>query len=168
MKIVVMSDSHGDKETVAAVSALPADAIVHCGDSELSANDPLVGDIHIVKGNCDRDSRFPDSLFIEVGNKRMLIVHGHEHDCKRTLLPLFYSAKEQEADIVLFGHSHLYGAELQDGVLFVNPGSTLLPRAGKEPTFAEIEWDDVDSYKVSFKNMDFEIVNSVEIKKYLK
>lgn len=27
MKLVVMSDSHGDKETVKAVSALPADAI---------------------------------------------------------------------------------------------------------------------------------------------
>ncbi|MDW0118132.1 metallophosphoesterase [Sporosarcina thermotolerans] len=163
MKIVVMSDSHGDKETVSAVSALSADAKFHCGDSELSAEDPLLSKMHIVRGNCDSDLRFQKSLIIEIGNKRILTVHGHEHDCKRTLLPLFYSAKEHEADIVLFGHSHLYGAELQDGILFVNPGSTLLPRAGKEPTFAEIEWDDVGGCKVSFKNMDFEIVDSVEL-----
>lgn len=164
MKIIVMSDSHGDKETVATVSALPADSIFHCGDSELSVEDPLLSGMHIVRGNCDRDVRFPNSIIIEIGNKRILTVHGHEHDCKRTLLPLFYSAKEQAADIVLFGHSHSYGAELQDGILFVNPGSTLLPRAGKEPTFAEIEWDDEDSYSVSFKNMDFRIVDLIELK----
>ena len=36
MKIVVMSDSHGDTETVKTVSSLSADATFHCGDSELS------------------------------------------------------------------------------------------------------------------------------------
>ena len=59
MKIVVMSDSHGDKETVKAVSALSADATFHCGDSELSFDDPVLHTMHKVRGNCDRDARFP-------------------------------------------------------------------------------------------------------------
>jgi len=162
MKILVLSDSHGDKETVKTVSALQADAIFHCGDSELSSDDPILRNLHIVKGNCDRDFRFPDSVIVEVGDKKIWMVHGHEHDCKRTMLPLYYGAQEIGADIVLFGHSHSYAAELREGILFVNPGSTLLPRAGKQPTFAEIEWG--DSYRISFKNMDMETVITVEMK----
>lgn len=162
MKIIVMSDSHGDKETVKAVSALQADAVFHCGDSELSWDDPILHNIHIVKGNCDRDQRFPDSVIVEVGNRKIWMVHGHEHDCKRTMLPLYYGAQELGADIVLFGHSHSYAAELREGILFVNPGSTLLPRAGKQPTFAEIEWD--GSYRILFKNMDLETIITAEMK----
>ena len=154
MKIIVMSDSHGDKETVRAVSALPADAIIHCGDSELSAEEPVLQGLHIVRGNCDRDLRFPQSLVVEVGDKRVFVVHGHEHDCKRTLLPLYYAAQEVQADIVLFGHSHLYGTEMKEGILFLNPGSTLLPRGGNEATFAMIEWD--ETIRISFKNLFLE------------
>lgn len=162
MKIIVMSDSHGDKETVKAVSALQADAVFHCGDSELSREDPVLENIHIVKGNCDRDQRFPDSVIVEVGNRKIWMVHGHEHDCKRTMLPMYYGAQEIGADIVLFGHSHSYAAELREGILFVNPGSTLLPREGKQPTFAEIEWN--GGYRILFKNMAFETVVTVEMK----
>ncbi|MFC5603910.1 metallophosphoesterase [Sporosarcina koreensis] len=162
MKIIVMSDSHGDEETVKTVSALQADAIFHCGDSELSRDNPVLQNIHIVKGNCDRDHRFPDSVIVEVGNRKIWMVHGHEHDCKRTMLPLYYGAQEMGADIVLFGHSHSYAAELREGILFVNPGSTLLPRSGKQPTFAEIEWD--GGYRILFKNMAMETVITVEMK----
>jgi len=162
MKIIVLSDSHGDKETVKAVSALQADAIFHCGDSELSWDDPILQNLHIVKGNCDRDLRFPDSIVVEVGDKKVWMVHGHEHDCKRSMLPLYYEAQELGVDIVLFGHSHSYGAELSEGILFVNPGSTLLPRAGKQPTFAEIEWE--DGYRISFKNMAMETIITVDMK----
>lgn len=177
MKIIVMSDSHGDKETVKAVSALPAEAIFHCGDSELSHDDPLLHNLHIVRGNCDRDERFPESLLVEVGGKRILVVHGHEHDCKRSMLPLYYDTLERQADIVLFGHSHLYGAEMKEGILFLNPGSTLLPRGGKEPTFAEIEWGHLNSsnplesdqtLRITFKNLRFETIQSVEMKNYAK
>lgn len=162
MKIVVMSDSHGDKETVAAVSALSADAVFHCGDSELSVDDPVVASCHIVRGNCDRDVRFPSSVVEDVQGKKILVVHGHEHDVKRSLLPLYYAVQEQEADVVLFGHSHLYGAEMKNGILFVNPGSTMQPRGGKEATYAVIEW--VETVRVTFKNMAHETVDAVEIK----
>ncbi|MHC8517239.1 metallophosphoesterase [Sporosarcina sp. ITBMC105] len=187
MKIIVMSDSHGDVETVKTVSALPADTIFHCGDSELSLDDPLLHNIHVVRGNCDRDGRFPESLLVEVGDKRIFVLHGHEHDCKRSMLPLYYEALERQADIVLFGHSHLYGAEMKEGILFVNPGSTLLPRGGNEPSFVEIEWDhevedlayegvsnDVntleneETLRVTIKNLQLKIIHSVEMKNYAR
>ncbi|HJF30842.1 MAG TPA: metallophosphoesterase [Sporosarcina psychrophila] len=163
MKIVVMSDSHGDKETVKAVSALSADATFHCGDSELSFDDSNLQTMHKVRGNCDRDARFPASVVVEVEGKTVLVVHGHEHDVKQSLMRLYYYAKELGVDVVLFGHSHLYGAEMKDGILFVNPGSTKQPRGEKVATYAIVEWD--ESVRVTFKNMAFETVDFMEIKK---
>lgn len=162
MKLVVMSDSHGDMEAVKSIAGLSADASFHCGDSEGSFSDPAFGSMHKVRGNCDTDPAFPKSVIVSVGGKKIFAVHGHKHNVKQSLLELYYSAKEQQADIVLFGHSHLYGAEMKDGILFVNPGSTLMPRGGKAPTYAVIEWD--DSVRVIFKNMDNEVVEAVEIK----
>ena len=39
---------------------------------------------------------------------------------------LKYKAEEVNADIVCFGHSHVLGAEVIDGRLFLNPGSIRL------------------------------------------
>lgn len=161
MKLIIMSDSHGDKGTVKVVSALSADAHFHCGDSELSFNDPSFGSMHKVQGNCDFDPDFPSEVIVSVGEKTILMVHGHNHDVRSSLMGLYYAAKEKKADIVLFGHSHLYGAEMKDGILFVNPGSTRLPRGGKAATYAMIEWD--DSVQVEFRDMAHEVVDSVNL-----
>ena len=120
--------------------------------------------MHAVRGNCDYDERFPSSLLIDVQGKSVLVVHGHEHDVKQSLLGLYYNAQETEADIVLFGHSHLYGAEMKEGILFLNPGSTKLPRGGKEASYAVVDWD--ETVQVSFKNMTHETVDSIIIKKF--
>lgn len=162
MKIAVMSDSHGDEETVKIVSSLSADAFFHCGDSELSFNNPVLSKMHKVRGNCDYDTEFPASILTSIGEKKIFVVHGHEHNVKKSLMKIYYSAIEKGADFVLFGHSHLYGAEIKDGILFVNPGSVLLPRGGKEPTYAVIEWD--QSVRVTFKNLSHNVIDQIEIK----
>ncbi len=162
MKIVVMSDSHGDIETVKTVSSISADAYFHCGDSELLAGNPLWDNIYKVRGNCDFDINFPKEVIVSVGDKLIMMVHGHEHAVKKSLMELYYRAKENDVDVVLFGHSHLYGAEMKDGILFLNPGSTMQPRGGKPPTYAVIEWE--DSPIVTFKNMSHEVVEQREMK----
>ena len=163
MKIVVMSDSHGDKETVKAVSALSADGTFHCGDSELLFDDPILQTMHRVRGNCDRDARYPETVVVEIQGKTVLAVHGHEHNVKHSLMGLYYYAQEIGVDIVLFGHSHLYGAEMKDGILFLNPGSTMQPRGGKDATYAVVEWD--ETLRVTFKNNVHETVDFIELKK---
>ena len=162
MKIIVMSDSHGDEETVKTVYALSADAHFHCGDSELLAENPFLDAMHKVRGNCDFYSRFPKEVLVSVGGKLILAVHGHEHNIKESLMELYYRAKEKGVDLVLFGHSHLYGAEMKDGILFVNPGSTMQPRGGKCATYAVVEWD--ESPLVTFKNMAHEVVDWTDLK----
>ncbi|WP_153733479.1 metallophosphoesterase [Sporosarcina obsidiansis] len=163
MKIIVLSDSHGDTATVQQIAALPADATFHCGDSELPVDHPLIKGLHIVRGNCDRDRQLPASVSVKVGDESVFVVHGHEHDVKRSLLALSYAAAEQQASIVLFGHSHLYGAEMIGGVLFVNPGSTTQPRGGREATYAVIEAE--ETYTVSFYNMNNQLVDQTVLEK---
>ena len=62
--IIVMSDSHGDREIVEDIKKTyqgKVDAIFHNGDSELPSSDPVwEGGIHVVRGNCDYDNQYCD------------------------------------------------------------------------------------------------------------
>ena len=153
MKILVISDTHGDKHRMEHVIAnnQDVDLIIHCGDSELEAAYFDNKEIQIVRGNCDFDEHYPEERILELNQERFLVVHGHKHNVKSTLMPLFYRAKEVEATVVCFGHSHLLGAELQDGILFVNPGSLTNPRGRKEKSYALLEKND-SNWIVTFFN----------------
>ncbi|SER88829.1 metallophosphoesterase family protein [Psychrobacillus sp. OK032] len=141
MKILVMSDTHRDTETMGRVLEhwTDVDAVIHCGDSELAATYFESKPVHIVRGNCDFDDGFPEEVVIDLGNEKILVVHGHKHQVKTTLMPLKYRAEEVQASIVCFGHSHLIGAEYQKGVLYINPGSLHKPRGRKEKSYAIVE-----------------------------
>lgn len=160
MKIIVMSDSHGDLTTIEHIMNKTGDAHFHCGDSEIAADDSVFQAAYKVRGNCDMDQNFPQEVEAIVDGKKVWMVHGHEHHVKHSLTTIFYEAREKEVNIVLFGHSHLYGAEMKDGILFVNPGSTLLPRGGNPPTYAEIKWS--DDVTVTIKNLDDEVMQTAK------
>ncbi|ATP41346.1 YfcE family phosphodiesterase [Solibacillus sp. R5-41] len=140
MKLVVMSDTHGDAEVIERVRSYHTDAqkVIHCGDSELPFTHPNLQGVERVKGNCDADPNFLDELLFQVADERIYVTHGHLFDVKNSPMRLAYRAKEVGATIVCFGHSHVLGAELIDGTLFVNPGSLLKPRRLKEKTFMTI------------------------------
>ncbi len=130
MKILVVSDSHGDRQIIASVVKRyeqQVDGIFHCGDSELKLDDPLISHLHIVKGNMDL-ADFAPAEVEEVDNHRILLTHGHLQGVNDGLLNLKLYAKSKAADIVLFGHTHQLGVALDQGILFVNPGSISFPR----------------------------------------
>ncbi|MGD7007701.1 metallophosphoesterase family protein [Metabacillus sp. 84] len=144
MKVLIMSDSHGWTEEVAKVADRHKDeisAVIHCGDSELQADDPAVGSMWIVGGNCDFDARLPEELLKEAGPHRFLIVHGHLHSVKSSLMTLKDKAREAGAQIACFGHTHIAGSEMTDNILFINPGSLRLPRVRPERSYAIIQLD---------------------------
>jgi len=141
MKILVMSDTHGDEEIIRHVreANLNVDAIFHCGDSELSPDNESLEDVHVVQGNCDWRDSFLEEKLIELSGVRIFITHGQLYDVKRALMPIKYKAEEMNADVVLFGHSHLLGAETDQGVLFLNPGSLKQPRGRREKSYAILQ-----------------------------
>lgn len=162
MKILVMSDTHRDTETMERVMDYwsGVDAVIHCGDSELDASYFENKSVHIVRGNCDFDEGFPEEVIFELENETILIVHGHKHQVKSTLMPLKYRAEEVQASIVCFGHSHLLGAELQNGILYINPGSLHKPRGRKEKSYAIVEKVE-HSWRVKFYSSEHVILESL-------
>ena len=140
MKLLVMSDTHGDAEVIKQVKGYhkDADKMIHCGDSELPYDHPAMQDLERVKGNCDHDRNYLEEIIFKVGDERVYVTHGHLYDVKQSPMKLVYRAKELGANIVCFGHSHVLGAEYIDDIFFVNPGSLKKPRRIKEKSFVTI------------------------------
>lgn len=168
MKVLIISDSHGNKELVTKVKERHSDevnAIIHCGDSELPKNSSEMNDFLAVRGNCDYDTLYPEVLVEDIETTRLLITHGHLHQVKTTLMPLKYKAEEVNANIVCFGHSHIAGAEMVDHVLFINPGSILLPRMTTKKTYVILEVTKTE-YIVHYYNDLGDIVQSYTFNKH--
>ncbi|MEJ9149952.1 metallophosphoesterase [Bacillus smithii] len=148
MKLLVVSDSHGDTEILKDLKARyeqEMDAMFHCGDSELPADSEVMKGYIVVRGNCDMDDRYPYDIVEEIKGKRIFMTHGHRYDVKASFSKLKQKAKANKADFVFFGHSHQAVAEKIGETLFLNPGSILLPRGRKERTYAIVELDGDDS-----------------------
>lgn len=159
MKILVMSDTHGDAAIIQEVKKqnLDVDAIFHCGDSELPFDASELKDVYKVRGNCDYDMNFPTEVIKEINGETIFTTHGHLFGVKSNLNALSFRAREVGADVVLFGHSHILGVELVDEILYVNPGSLLLPRGRKEKSYAIIEKTG-NSWSVSFYTEEKQII----------
>ena len=129
MRILVISDTHGDFFSLKhALDAQPnAEVIIFCGDGseqytflkQTLPDKTVIG----VRGNCDWSSKLPSTEIAEVGGKRIFITHGHLYNAKFTFINLIEAAREQNADILLFGHTHQAVTDYYEGLHIMNPGS---------------------------------------------
>ncbi|QKS71965.1 metallophosphoesterase [Paenalkalicoccus suaedae] len=141
MKTLILSDSHGWTDEVAEITARHQDvqAVIHCGDSELSADEKAIQGMNIVAGNCDMHHDFPEEWTGEIGGLRFFVGHGHLLQVKSTEMNLLYKAEEAEADIACFGHTHVAVATEEKGRILINPGSVRLPREYPVGTYVILE-----------------------------
>lgn len=131
MKYLVVSDNHGDRDVLVDLAETyreKVDKLFHCGDSELDPNDVLWNDFIVVKGNCDYDPEFPDTIVEKNETDTIFMTHGHLANVRSGLTTLALQANQANANIVLFGHTHEIGCEVRANVLYLNPGSIRLPR----------------------------------------
>ena len=130
MKILLVSDTHGrDEHLEEALEIEKPDFLCHMGDVEGSedyirmiANCPLA----MVSGNNDfwtRNNLFPDERFFNLEGKNFFLTHGHKYHVKSGLDFLKKTASEKEADIVLYGHTHIKNLVWDNDCLILNPGS---------------------------------------------
>lgn len=140
--LIVMSDSHGDREIVAEIKERyrgKVSAIFHNGDSELPATDSLWQDIRVVQGNCDWTEAYPETLVTQLDGVRIAQTHGHLQHINVMWDRLHFFAQEAQADICLYGHLHRAAAWREGDIVFVNPGSVTQPRgAVQEKLYAAI------------------------------
>jgi len=129
-KILVVSDSHGDRKILEEIYEKyqnKVDFFFHNGDSELKPNDQLWQNFFVVGGNVDC-SGFKNEQTIKIGMDTFFQTHGHLYNVSFSLQNLISAALENQVDIVLFGHLHKIICEKRKGILLVNPGSILNPR----------------------------------------
>lgn len=141
-KVLIVSDSHGltkELEVLRERHLHEVDVMIHCGDSQLMPDEEPITGYLTVMGNCDFGG-YPLETMTEVSNRKIFITHGHRYSVKTSLLNLKYKAEELGANIVCFGHSHVLGAEIIGGILFLNPGSIRLPRERMEKTYMILEF----------------------------
>ncbi len=125
-RILVMSDSHGNLNNImrAVKTAKEVDYIFHLGDFDKDAQ--MLESEHTVfavRGNCDIGSNQVAERIEIIDGIKILALHGAKQRVKESLLALSLYAKEKQADIALFGHTHMPTEQYSDGVLLYNPGS---------------------------------------------
>ncbi len=144
-RILIFSDTHGYIDPCVRLMSAGdrADAVIHAGDSARDAQDlkyafPEIP-VYYVRGNNDFLSGAPDKLAVTIGGKKILIVHGHIERVKYdlTLSELTAKGEKTNADLVVFGHTHIPRTEYRGKMIIINPGSVRFSR-----TYAVAEIDD--------------------------
>ena len=76
------------------------------------------------------------NIRLQVGNRRVLLVHGSPRRINeyvyedRPQWSLEHIAQSSQADVLIFGHTHLPYVKQVGSVLFINPGSAGKPKDG--------------------------------------
>ncbi|MDR2006161.1 MAG: YfcE family phosphodiesterase, partial [Acidaminococcales bacterium] len=135
MLIGVTGDTHGD---TAALRRLAARADVsewlHTGDfyrDALFLRELSGLPVEAVAGNNDFAlDHFAYNKIILRGGSKIWLTHGHKY---RDLLA---ENQRMNADIIVYGHTHVPDIFRREGVLFINPGSPAFPRRGSAKGYA--------------------------------
>lgn len=145
MQIVVVADVHGNDGALWQVMLAHPDVshVFFLGDGvreyETVADMETHRSFHIVSGNCDWAGGYPTVGIETLGGKRIVFMHGHTKHVKQTLEPALALAREMEADLLLFGHTHCQAVKKDGKVLACNPGSL-----GFNGTYAVLSWENKD------------------------
>lgn len=150
MSILILSDTHGLRHEVnKVVSRHQAEQIFHCGDFCVDRRHEPFQRMKLVRGNCDIDTTVPEEALTSWRNLRIYQTHGHLYNVKSSLLKLQYRAEETNANVILFGHSHMPVCAVIRDILFINPGSLQMPRGFRVPTYVILEELAADSEQVT-------------------
>lgn len=162
--LIVMSDSHGDREIVEEIKQHyygKVDALFHNGDSELLGTDTIWEGIYVVGGNCDYSSDYDLDSIVQLNDLKIIQTHGHLYNINFTWQKLDLLAQQEDADLCFYGHLHCPAAWKNGKTIFVNPGSVSQPRGEvTEKLYAKIEVTD-DKIRVSFLTLDHNIYPSL-------
>ena len=138
MKILLVSDSHGDWQTLDRLANTypDMDLYLHAGDSEQDewSIKPFIS----VRGNCDHYYDFPNFLVIPSPYGNIYVQHT----------PFVSNSviAKHNAKIVIHGHTHTRRNEKKNGILYINHGAISYARDKYDGSYAivEIEKDHVD------------------------
>lgn len=141
MQLVVVSDSHGRNEVFPKLRELypNASAYLLLGDSE--TDEYSLDGFASVQGNNDAYGLFPPHLILDLDGVRIYMTHGDRIPRMGMIDRFLVKAKEENCQLFLFGHTHIYEVHQKDGVTILNPGSIQQNRDGSNPSYALVTLD---------------------------
>jgi uncharacterized protein len=132
-RLGVLADTHASGGRAAMLdpvidffSRSEVDLLLHAGDvGQVSLLDRLrqIAPVAAVRGNADPldlIEALPDRVWIDAGNRQLLLIHGHHG---KTALTMARSLVADDVDLIVFGHSHKPLMERQGTTILFNPGS---------------------------------------------
>lgn len=147
MKVLIVSDTHGRDRYLFQVlqKVSPIDLMIHLGDYggteeyiKSIANCP----VEMISGNNDFFKGYPKEKVIKIGNYTVYLTHGHRYGVYYNTSQVKEAAKIRQADIVMFGHTHVPMIDLKDDIWAINPGSIALPRqSNRIPSYIIMDID---------------------------
>lgn len=127
MKLLIVSDSHGDTSYLSEIIQRHNLETLHLGDSEIPKD---MFNMRMVRGNSYYDYNMPIDISFKVEEKTIYMTHGHIYDVYNGLTALSLKAQSVNAKYCLFGHTHVPMYAERHGIIFINPGSISRPRNG--------------------------------------
>ncbi|MVP02397.1 metallophosphoesterase family protein [Paenibacillus lutrae] len=167
MRIGILSDTHmrraAGKLPEAVIQGLSGvDLILHAGDwtsPEVIEWVKEIAPVESVLGNNDGPDiaeYFGRTKIVSAGGKRIGLVHGDRGPGKSTEQRALLTFRDEQPDIIVFGHSHIPHHEYVDGILLFNPGSPWDKRW--QPRFSygiiAIESEKIEARHVFFDSRD--------------
>jgi putative phosphoesterase len=121
VEVGVISDTHGLLRPEAERALLGVDLILHAGDvgaPEILIRLRAIAPVFAVRGNIDTApwaAELPPTIVVECGNVTFYMLHN--------LRDLDLKPQAAGFRAIISGHTHQPQQTLQDGVLYLNPGS---------------------------------------------
>ena len=130
MTILVTGDSHGDSESISDLLCIyknQVDAAVHLGNTPhdlLQFKDEYPHLVfHAIIGNWDSNTDGAhEDLLLKINGKRVALTHGDRYGVKSGTDRIVEYAQRKNADVCLYGHTHIETKFEIGGILFLNPG----------------------------------------------
>lgn len=176
MKILVVSDSHMEKDAIDLILKTfdDIDLYLHCGDIVLDKT--VYPMFHTVKGNHDSED-YPLFEIVEADHFKIYLTHGHKFSENPEVLKwwktsnktfddykeyirkmeneMVKEAKKYDANMVCYGHTHMKTYRKTDHIHVLNPGSLMFNCDGTLPSFAIITLTG-DDINIIFYDIDIE------------
>lgn len=160
MKVLIVSDTHGQDYNFFEVleKVGQPDFLIHAGDT--SGSEELIKNsvrcpVKMVLGNNDYNPNYKYEEEFEIAGIKFLLLHGHRDGVYLGNDRIFYKAMERDAQVVVYGHTHVPDIEYDEeyGIWAVNPGSLTYPRQqGHLPSYIIMDINDKDEpeFRINF------------------
>jgi uncharacterized protein len=142
LRIGLISDTHGVLRPSVLVALAGVDRILHAGDvgrADILVELEAIAPVSAVYGNTDGDGlheRLSPQIELELEGRTIVLTHGHAMGAPN---PLNLHKAFPEANIVVYGHTHIAAIDRYEGTLFVNPGAAGPGRFGLKPSLALLD-----------------------------